>query len=131
MFPARHKTNFRRASVEEVLADGARGVFMLMYELVQDVEEQTDGREVSLTPTFETISTMPETESVVTLDEEGLKEETQEKSDEETSKQMPTSERIDTWLMADMVSGDIESEEAINDDESLPISTPLPEPIAT
>lgn len=45
------------SSVEEVLVEGARGVFMLMYELVQT---KTERRAISVAPTVETAETVPE-----------------------------------------------------------------------
>ena len=50
-------TDCRTATVEEVLTEGARGVFMLMYELVKTKE---DVRDTSLAPTINTLETVPE-----------------------------------------------------------------------
>ena len=54
----------RITSVQEVLSEGARGVFMLMYELVvPSTSENTtpqEERELSLALTFDTVETTPE-----------------------------------------------------------------------
>ena len=50
----------RITSIEEVLSEGARGVFMLMYELIpppQDSTTQQEQREISLALTLDTIET--------------------------------------------------------------------------
>src|SRR5271170_6455507 len=61
--PAPHLTLLmcRITSVEEVLSEGARGVFMLMYELISPEPTTTqEQRELSLAPTLDTVETTPE-----------------------------------------------------------------------
>lgn len=56
-------THCRSTSVEDVLAEGARGVFMLMYELVHSagMEEWLREREESIARTIDTMDTVPNT----------------------------------------------------------------------
>src|SRR5277367_5587283 len=51
----------RITTVEEVLSEGARGVFMLMYELIspESTITQDEERQTSLSPTLDTLETTP------------------------------------------------------------------------
>jgi hypothetical protein len=61
----------RISSEEEVLSEGARGVFMLMYELVESAGsgELNKERETSVASTVDTTTTAPESD-VSTIEEE-------------------------------------------------------------
>ena len=57
----------RSSTLDEVLTEGARGVFMLMYELVQPdlVSERVGRRDVSTAPSVDTLDTVAASTSTV------------------------------------------------------------------
>jgi hypothetical protein len=64
----------RSSTVDEVLTEGARGVFMLMYELVQSdcVSEGISERDVSTAPTLDTLDTVAASTDASTIPEDEL-----------------------------------------------------------
>ena len=62
----------RSSTLDEVLTEGARGVFMLMYELVQPewVSERVSERDVSTAPTLDTVGTNAESTDASTVPED-------------------------------------------------------------